>query len=1149
MTEKPACQVFPGGFVSLCVRQFLSFWLLVSVAFSAQAQSGSAELTGEVRDPSGALVPGAPLVLTNLDSGETSPTESSDGGVYLLLHIKPGRYRLAANVRGFQPLVHEDITLVTGQRASVNLALTVGGATQQITVQADASPLKTESPSLTQAVPNHAIGELPLNGRTFINLVELSAGVALPPGSQLPRLNGGRPRVNEYLYDGISVLQPEPGQVAFFPIVEAIQEFSLITNTPGAEFGRFNGGVVNLTTKSGTNAMHGSLFEFLRNEVLNAKNRFAPVGSSRPVFRRNQFGGILGGPIQKDKTFFFMDYQGTRQLIGRIRTSTVPTSAERDGDFSALLGSGLYRTASGTVTTSPSGNTPILVNDTDGNTIQARQNMVFRPADQLAYAGNRIPSNTFDPVSTALLAHFPGPTSSAAANNFTRVANEPDNQDQFDVRLDHHFSERDSFFGRYSYARDNVAPVAFLPDGSGALTTTNSTALGPQDTLGQALASSYVHVFNPALSNELRFGYTRRSISRAALLLDAPPSQSLNLPGVPANGAFNNELPTFLIGGFQQLGPPASTDSDFRTDVTEWADNVAWLKGRQAFKFGWDMRFSRLDILQPPSPTGQFTFSTLFTNGPGITGTGNSLASFLLGQVQLFSIDLQQRLLRPRAWVQEFFAQDDWKATSRLTVSAGLRYTLNLPSTEVDNQGAIFNLQTEQLQYLGQDGFPRTARRLHWHDFGPRLGLAYMLTPKTVVRSGYGLTWFDQAGITTPFTNPQFPFLQTTSQSTLNNLTPAFTLANGPSVAPVSPTPDAGLGQGVFSVDRSQTSGYVQQWNLAIQRQVRSNFSFEVAYAGSKGTHIGVPDTNLNQLPVSDLALGSALQQSVPNPFFGQIPVSSSIGRPTISVAQLMKSYPKYTTVTLFRNNVGNTDYHALQLRMEKRVSNGFWFLASYTRSKLIDDASSVFDASVLTGPIANFPVADSFDRRLEQDVSNGDIPNAFAVSWTYDLPIGRGHAVNPRGVVGKFASGWRVAGIVTLESGIPIAVTQTTNNLAFAGFGTQRPNCAGPTSFAQRTVAEWFDVSAITVNNALALGTCSRNPVRGPGFQDADMALIKRTSLSERFSVDFRAEFFNLTNTPPLGAPNAVAGSAGFGSITSASDPRVVQLALKLNF
>jgi hypothetical protein len=363
--------------------------------------------------------------------------------------------------------------------------------------------------------------------------------------------------------------------------------------------------------------------------------------------------------------------------------------------------------------------------------------------------------------------------------------------------------------------------------------------------------------------------------------------------------------------------------------------------------------------------------------------------AFLLGQVQQFSIDIQQNVLQPRAWFQEWFVQDDWKITSRLTMNIGTRYTLNFPSKEANDHGAVFNLQTQELQYLGQDGFPHSARQLHWKDFGPRLGISYLLTKKTVVRSGYGLTFFDQAGITTPFTIPQFPFVQTVTQATLDNKTPAFVLADGPSVQPVGPTPDAGLGQGVFSVDRGLGSGYIQQWNLAVQREVTQSLSFEVAYVGSKATHLGVPDVNLNQLTVDQLALGSALTKSVPNPYFGQLPPSSSIGGPTVSQAQLLKPYPRFTNVTLFRDNVGNSDYHAVQAKLEKGFSRGLTFLFSYTRSKLIDDASSVFDASIFTGPIANFPVADGFNRRLEQDVSNGDIPNYFVASWVYELPIG----------------------------------------------------------------------------------------------------------------------------------------------------------------
>jgi hypothetical protein len=476
---------------------------------------------------------------------------------------------------------------------------------------------------------------------------------------------------------------------------------------------------------------------------------------------------------------------------------------------------------------------------------------------------------------------------------------------------------------------------------------------------------------------------------------------------------------------------------------------------------------------------------------------------------------------------------------------------LNFPSTEAANQGAVFNLQTQQLDYLGKGGFPQSSRQLHWKNFGPRVGISYLLTNKTVVRSGFGLTFFDQAGITTPFSNPQFPFVQTVSQSTLDNVTPAFVLANGPSVQPIAPTPDAGLGQGVFTVDRHLGSGYIQQWNLAIQRELTPNLAVQIAYVGSKATHLGDPDANINQLTPEQLAVGSALLKKVPNPYFGQIPTSSTLGQPTITQAQLLKPFPRFTNVTFFRNNIGNSNYNALQAKLEKRFSIGLTFLLSYTRSKLIDDASSVFDSSIFTGPVANYPVANGFNRRLDRDVSNGDSPNLTAVSWTYDLPLGPGHSLHPSGITGKFTNGWQIAGIVSVQSGIPLAVTQTTNFNSFAGYGTQRPNCVANTALpeSQRTTAQFLNLAAFQIAPQFTLGTCSRNPVRGPGYQDADLALIKRTTIGERFSTDLRAEVFNLSNTPPLGAPNVVVGSAGFGSINAAGDPRVLQFALKFNF
>jgi hypothetical protein len=495
--------------------------------------------------------------------------------------------------------------------------------------------------------------------------------------------------------------------------------------------------------------------------------------------------------------------------------------------------------------------------------------------------------------------------------------------------------------------------------------------------------------------------------------------------------------------------------------------------------------------------------------------------------------------------------QDDWEMARRLTLNIGLRYTLNFPSTERDNQGAVFNLATQKLQYLGQDGFPRSARELHLLNLGPRFGVAYGFGERTVVRAGYGLIWIEQAGITTPFTVPQFPFVQTVGQRSLDGITPAFLLSSGPIVERIPLTEDAGLGQGVFSVDRTLGSGYAQQWNLALQHQVTSNLVLEIAYAGSKITRVGIPDTNLNQLTAEQLRLGNTLLERVANPYYGLMPVSSSLGDPTISRAQLLKPFPRFTTVSLFRNNTGSTNYHALQLKAERHFAGGLFFLASYTRSKLLDDASSVFDAAILTGPIANYPVADSFNRRRERDVSSGDIPSVLAVSCTYTLPFGAGRHFRVGGWISRLIEDWEVAAIVAAQSGLPLSVVQSTNLNAFAGFGTQRPNrIADPTLPAhQRTTQRFFNTAAFQIAPQFSLGTSSRNPVRGPGYRSADVALIKRTQLYESVLIEFRAEIFNLTNTPPLGAPNTMLGSPGFGTITSAGDPRVLQFGLKLGF
>jgi hypothetical protein len=1103
----------------------------------AFGQAGSADLTGTVSDNAGALLPNAKVTATDTRTEVSSETPTGAGGVYVFTNLRPSVYAVSAEADGFQKLVRNGITLATGERTRVDLTLVVGSVKESVTVSGDAPLLQTESASITQSIDNDKIVELPLNGRTFISLATLPPGVTLPPGTQLPRINGGRPRTNEYLFDGISALQPEPGQVVFFPIIDSIQEFNIQTNGVPAEFGRFNGGVVNLSTRSGSSAFHGTVYEFFRNESLNARNYFARPPQTKPEFRRNQYGAALGGPIGKNRTFFFLDYQGMKQAIGTVRTSTVPTVLERQGDFTELYGS----------------SQPVLYDP--ATTVQSGSSFARSPFTPT----NVIPVDRIDSAARAVLNRYPLPTKSGTANNFTIVGNEQDHQNQFDTRIDQKFSDRNQIFGRYSYFHDVDQPVPFLPDGSGNITT---GVIGLTDTLGQQVVVSYIHTFSSKTLNNLRFGYTRRSFQRRGVQLDSSPSGSLQIPGIPTNGAFNNALPIFNISGYQQIGSPSNTNSNFRTDVMELVDSVSRLIGNHALRFGLDFRWERLDVIQPPNPTGLFTFSQLFTDLPANSTTkssgGDPLASFLLGQVQTFSIDLQGKILRPRAHVQEYFVQDDWKATRRLTLNAGVRWTLNFPSTEVDNQGAVFNTNTQQLDYLGKNGYPHTARELHWHDFGPRLGLSYLLQDKTVIRAGYGLVWIEQTGITTPFTVPQFPFLQTTSQRTLDNINPAFVLSTGPSVAPIPLTPDAGLGQGVFTVNRDLGSGYAQQWNLAIQRELTRNMSFEVAYVGSHITHVGIPDVNINQLTVDQLALGTALTQKVANPFFGEIPRSSSLGDPAIPAGQLLKPFPRFLTVAPYRNNIGSTVYHGFEAKLEQRLSHGLSYLVSYTHSKLIDTASSVFDASILTGPIANFPVADSFNLRRDRDSSTGDIPNVFVASSTWELPVGHGHSLNPSGVWGVLANGGQITGIVLLQSGMPFAITQTTNFNSFAGFGVQRPNVVASPSLPsdQRSPDKWFNTAAFQEAPQFTLGNASRNPVRGPNYRDADIAFIKHTRLREQVDLEFRTEIFNLTNTPAFAQPNGVlppstqTSKSAFGTITAtAADPRVIQFGLKINY
>ncbi|HEU0122736.1 MAG TPA: TonB-dependent receptor, partial [Bryobacteraceae bacterium] len=699
------------------------FAVLLSIGLSLPAQSTKVELIGTVRDPAGLTVRGVDVQLTNTSTGLTSHSLSAEDGAWQFLAVPAGVYSIRANKDGFAPLRRDGVSLAVGGRVTLDLALQIGDRSQSVEVTGEAPLLQSARGTASFVVEQRKIVNLPLDGRNFVPLIALSPGVSLPPGNLLPRINGSRPRVNEYIYDGISVLQPEPGQVALYPVVDAIDEFRVEINSYSAEYGRSNGGVVMVNQKSGTNALHGSLFEFFRNEKLNARNLFATTGD-KPRFRRNQYGFVIGGPIQKNKTFFFADWQGTRLNTGVIRTSTVPTTAQRRGTFNNALFD------------------PATTRRTDAG--YARD----------PFAGNVVPAARIDRVALALADRYPVPNvfmatgAEAAANNYRRLGNDDTAADQFDGRLDRYFGARHRLFGRYSFLRDDSRPTTPLPDGSGNLTT---GVIGNTLTRADSIAAEHTWNVSTSSVNQLRFGYTRRKFSRSSMRT----GQTTLVPNIPAS-SFSDVLPTFDIVGLQQIGPPASGNADFTTSVTQLIDNLSWTRGKHSLKAGTDIRLQTLDVLQPPSPTGNFQFTNIFTGGLSPAGavaanTGNSYASFLLGQVGRFSIDSQPTAIRPRAKIAEFFLQDDWRVSRRLTLNLGVRYTLNLPSTVLDNQGAVFNLKTQVLDYFGVNGFPDTARNLEKKNFAPRFGMAYRIADSFVIRGGYGMTWIEQAGITTPF--------------------------------------------------------------------------------------------------------------------------------------------------------------------------------------------------------------------------------------------------------------------------------------------------------------------------------------------------------------------------------------------------------------
>ena len=756
------------------MRNLLIVLLLISKPCFPQA--GRAELLGAIQDPSGLPVSGATVEAEDQATMVRYSALSSERGEYHILGLPAGSYTLTVKQPGFHLHRQSGITLRLADRTAIDVKLEIGQPTQSVEVTAAASLLQTASGEVSLNVDERRISTLPLDGRNFIPLVTLSPGVALPNGQFLPRINGSRPRTNEYIYDGISVLQPEPGQVVYYPIIDGMDEFKLNVNAYSPEYGRSNGGTVMVIGKSGSNQFHGSLFEFFRNEALNARNLFAQPGPT-PEFRRNQYGADAGRPDPKQQDVLL------RGLAGHA-------AAHRH--HALQRGSDARPTA--------------------GNLHPGRSS-TRQPRRARSFPNNTIPGQPLRSRSRARCSSTIRCRTSPDANNYVRTATEPDNQDQADFRLDRYFGERHRVFGRYTYFRDDDTPVTPLPDGSGSLT---SGVIGHAITRGDAFVGDYNWVLSPTCPEpgSRRLLAARPESGLAAERRHHRARACRRIPSHPC--CRSSRSPAFS----RSVRPPRRTPISRPPSRSSWTPS-RWCAAVTRIKVGVDLRREALDVLEPAQPNRvvrlHYHRDQQLRRWPAAE---THWRRCLLGQVNAFTIDVQKQVIQPRAHIAEFFIGDDWKVSPRLTLNIGTRYTLNFPSTRMHDQGAVFNLETQVLD------FPHTARELECCDFGPRVGLAYRIGDSWVLRSGYGMVFFEQSGITTPFTIPQFPFVQTVGQQSPDNVNAAFALSSGPTVQSRRRIPTPGLGQGVFGVDRHNGSGYSQQWNLTVQKTFGHELEF-----------------------------------------------------------------------------------------------------------------------------------------------------------------------------------------------------------------------------------------------------------------------------------------------------------------------------------
>ncbi len=1096
--------------------------LAIAATSSGYAQSTNGQITGVVTDASGAALPNATLQAINTQTNVTYKATANTSGVYTVPFVPPGDYVIQVSSPGFSSLKRSGIVVQVGQTLELNLQLQTGSVDQTITVDAAPPAIDTQSSAVATVIDNQKVTQLPLNGRNVYSLQGLVPGAA-PDNSGRIRFNGIRSRGNEVLVDGVSQVPPETrGDPVSPPPIDSIEEFRIATSSFTAEFGSAAGGLINIATKTGTNSLHGTVWEFLRNDVLNTRNYFAPVGQKKPVLRQNQFGFVLGGPVYlpklydgRNRTFFFVDYEGSRIRSQTVFNVTVPTLAMRSGDFSAFLGNQIGVDALGQ---------PI------------RQGQLYDPATtqtvggvrvRTPFANNRIPTDRFSPVAAKLLAYYPNPTNGAASQNLSTATSSGADTNRYDIRIDENINTRNRLFGRYS--NYNSAPLVSVPFRSAQ--GDFDVSLAKQ----RSLSLSFITTLSSNTFNELRGQFLQVKQDAVPYLSQQNVAGSLGIAGVTNQAG----LPTMDISGIQQLGPSASgTYLQDNQRMFAILDNFTFLKGKHSLKAGFESRFYRLKNFQPSYFNGYFAFRSAETSAPGSlsSSTGNAFGSFLLGQAD----STQYTQVDPGQLVNgEYYAgflQDDWRATSRLTLNLGIRYEVNTRLADKRGFSSTFDLASQRVLAGAQRPVPPLALS----NFAPRVGLAFdaFNNGNTLLRSGFGIFYSPITGTGGNPLNgvPKFPYEFTSVANSPDGISPVTTLSAGPVIAQQFAITDPKLGFGAnVQVQSPNTAPYAYQWNLGVAQALSRGMTLDVSYVASVAHKFDLGRLNyinLNQVPYG-VARQTAIAQNTSNP-----------------VTAPLRPYPNFNNVYAINPRWGNSSYNSLQAKLEQRARFGFNYLLSYTWAKYIDNGSEAY------GFLGGSWPEDIYNLRRERTDSTASVPHRFVAAVVWDLPFGEGRAVRLHGVSNVLGGGWQISHVLTAQNGQPVEVEQATNTSNTYSL-LQRPNLNGdPILRSGRTVRRFFNTSAFSAAAPQSPGTSPRNPIRSPGLFNTDLAAIKNFKIYEANTLEFRLEVFNLTNTPPLLLqtrttynPNLALASQSFGQITAAGNGRTLQAALKLHF